>query len=131
MFKAPTTPDDPVRGVLFVPIADTPEDDYVVQLRLNTEADAVALAFMWREGESYRVAYAPGGLSPDDNLSAADPYCQWQNYQGCSIGTRENVFAVYRALIYPNFVTGDLTPQAYIDLAPLDGTPPRPQKERK
>lgn len=123
--------EEPMRGVLFVPIADTPEEDYVVQLRLNMEVDSVALAYMWREGESYRVVYSPSGLFADDDLSAADAYCQWQTYQGCNIRSREEVFAVYRALIYPSFVAGDLSPEAFIELTPLDGEPARPPKGRK
>lgn len=122
--------DDTMHSALFVPIGDTPEEDYVVQLRLNPAEDAVTFTYMWRQAEGYRTVSIPGGLFPDDNLSAADPYCQWQTYQGCKITTRENVFAVYRALIYPAFVTGGQTPESYLDLMPLDETAPRPSKER-
>jgi hypothetical protein len=123
--------EQPIRDVLFVPIADTPEEDYVAQLRLNTDADSVAFAYLWRNGEGYRAVYTPGSLFADDNLSAADPYCQWQSYQGCSIARREDVFAVYRALIYPNFVADPRDPENYLDLVPLDGAAPPPAKGRK
>jgi hypothetical protein len=123
--------DQPIQGVLFVPIADTPEEDYVVQIRLNAEAEDVTFTYMWLEGAGYRAVSTPGALFADDNLSAADPYCQWQTYQGCSIASRENVFAVYRALIYPAFVTGDRTPEGYIELMPLDEPAQSPPKGRE
>ena len=84
---------------------------YVAQLRLNKSEPAVVFAFLWRTEGGYRVVSAPGGLLPGDNLSAADPYCSWQSYQGCTIARREDVFSVYRVLIYRNFVTGGLTPE--------------------
>lgn len=126
-----TEPDEPIRNVLFVAIDATPEEDYVAQARLNPESESVVLAFMWREGDRYRVAVSPGDLLADDDLSAADPFCQWQNYQGCGITSREAVFSIYMALIYPNFVAGDLTPVNYLDLAPLEGLAPPSLKRPK
>jgi hypothetical protein len=123
--------EEPISGVLFVPVPDTPEEDYVAQLRLNKSEPAVVFAFLWRTEDGFRVVSAPGGLLPGDDLSAADPYCSWQSYQGCTIARREDVFSVYRVLIYPNFVTGGLTPESYLDLAPLDGQPSRPPKGRR
>jgi hypothetical protein len=124
-------PDEPIRGVLFVAIEDTPEEDYVVQFRLSTNEPAVVIAFLWRTGDRFRVVYSPGGLVAGDDLSAADPYCQWQTFQGCNIARRDDVFAVYRALIYPNFVAGDRTPESYLELAPLDEAAAPPAKGRK
>lgn len=124
---APTSGEDPLPGVLFVPIASTPEEDYVAQLRFNTDNDGVVYAFLWRTAEGYRVVVDPGQLTPDDELSAADPYCTWQTYQGCGLSSREDAFGVYGALIYPRFVVGAQTPEGYIDLLRpgADAAPPR------
>lgn len=127
---APTSGQEPIPGVLFVPIASTPEEDYVVQVRLNTEREGAVYAFLWRTADGFRLVVDPGRLTPDDNLSAADPYCEWQSYQGCGLSSREDVFGVYSALIHPRFVVGGETPESYVDLLPPDAAAP-PTKDRK
>jgi len=121
--------EEPLNGVLFTSIDATPEEDYVVQLRLRPNEDAVLFAFMWRTADGFRFVTDPGRLVPDDNLSAADPYCRWQTMQSCTISRREDVFAVYRALIYQRFVVGGEEPESYVDLLPPEAA--RPQTPAK
>lgn len=128
---APTSGQEPIRGVLFVPITVTPEEDYVIQVRLKTDDDGAVYAFLWRTNAGYRLVADPGRLTANDDLSAADAYCVWQTYQSCDIGRRENVFAVYQALIYSRFVVGGETPESYVDLLPSGAlsAPPQPSKD--
>jgi hypothetical protein len=129
---APTSGQDPIPGVLFVPITGTPEEDYVVQVRLNAENDGAVYAFLWRTDAGYRLVVDPGRLTEDDDLSAADPYCAWQTYQSCGISRREDVFAVYQALIHARFVVGGEAPESYVDLLPPGAAAaPPPSKDRK
>lgn len=123
--------DEPMRGVLFVAIEDTPEEDYIAQLRLRTDEPGVLLAYLWRTAEGYRVVVDPGRLTPDDNLSAADPFCTWSSMSGCGLTSREGAFGVYRALIYPRFVVGGEEPESYVDLLAEEAPTPAPAKETK
>ncbi len=124
---APLNGEAPLSGVLFVAIGSTPEEDYVAQLRLSSDSEGVIFAFLWRTPTGYRAVLDPGRLIPDDDLAAADPYCTWQTYQSCGIARREDVFAVYCALIYDRFVLGGVEPVSYIDLLlpDADGAPKR------
>jgi len=128
---APRSGQEPIPGVLFVPLSETPEEDYVVQVRLNQDNDAVLYAFLWRTGSGYRLVVDPGRLTADDDLSAADPYCEWQSYQSCSISRREDVFAIYRVLIHSRFVVGGEMPESYVDLLTPGAAVGRPSKDRK
>lgn len=115
---APTSGQESLPGVIFTPIAATPEEDYIAQLRLGAEADGVVLAFLWRTETGYRAVVDPGPLTREDDLSAADPFCVWQDFYGCGLESREAAFGVYEALIHPRFVVGQETPESYIDIVP-------------
>lgn len=128
---APTNGQDPISGVLFVPITNTPEEDYIAQVRLNAENEGAVYAFLWRTDAGYRLVVDPGRLTPDDNLSAADAFCEWQTYQSCGLSDREDVFGVYRSLIHPRFVVGGETPEGYVDLLPPDAAAASPTKDTR
>lgn len=127
---APTSGEEPIRGVLFVPITSTPEEDYVVQVRLKADDDGAVYAFLWRTDAGYRLVADPGRLTEDDDLSTADAYCVWQTYQSCSISRRDDVFSIYAALVYSRFVVGGETPESYVDLLP-PGAPLAPRRPTK
>lgn len=111
-------PDEPVR-LMFVEIADTPEDDYVAQVNISPESDGFAYAFLWRTGDVFRVISAPGSVEPGPKpLQGGDAFCEWRSYRECHLVSAEDVLALYRAAIYPRFVAGQDLPGRYSELVP-------------
>ena len=57
--------------MLFVPIPETPEQDFIAQVKLPNAGDARAYAYLWPVGDGYRLTIAaPRAL---DQLAAAEP----------------------------------------------------------
>jgi len=112
-------PDDTPVEMLFVPIQETPEQDFIAQVTLPNAEGARAYAFMWPAGGGYRLFAAPGAL---DALSAAEPvlvsHCAARPQGECRIASREGVLAIYLQAIYPAFVTGGAAPSDYMELTP-------------
>lgn len=123
--------DEPMHGLLFVAVNDTPEEDYVAQFRPRSDEPAVLFAFLWRTSAGYRVVVDPGRLTADDNLSAGDAYCEWGSMQSCGLSRREDVLGIYRALVYPRFVVGGEAPESYLDLLSESTSAPAPAKRDK
>lgn len=121
-------PDEHPMHATLIPIADTPEDDYVAQVRINNEPDDVTTAygFVWREGGGYRVFADPVGFDGDRQAPpSAERFCQAQGQGECEFATRADLLGYYRQIIYPQFVQQHRTPSSYIDLGPpLAETPP-------
>lgn len=132
MRKVDESSDPPIR-VLFVPIRETPEDDYVAQVQLGRDgADGVAYAFVWRNGHGYRVFADPRAF--DGGAPAeASRYCQAVGQGECHFASRADLIGYYRTIVHPRFVRGGGAPQSYLDLThdfPNDGAglPERPRK---
>jgi hypothetical protein len=111
--------DEPMR-VRFVAIAETPEDDYVVQADLSPDSDGYAYAYAWRADEVFRIVADPGTVEPGPKrIQNVDAYCEWLSYSECKLESADEVLAVYRAVIYPRFVTGGDLPGRYTELVPI------------
>jgi hypothetical protein len=112
-------PDEPMR-VMFVPIPDTPEDDYIVQADLSSDDEGYAYAYAWRTDEIFRIVSDPGTVEPGPKrIQGVDAFCEWLSYSECKLASAEEVLALYRAAIYPRFVTGGDLPGRYTELAPI------------
>ena len=110
--------DEPME-VLFIAIAETPEDDYILQVQLERGDSSRAYAFMWREGEGFRMVMDPGILEPSHKiLVGLDTFCTWRPYRECTLRTREDLLTLYRNAIYPRFVVGNESPGSFATLAP-------------
>lgn len=108
-------PDEPME-LLFVAIQETPEEDYLAQVRLE---QGQAYAFMWRAGEVFRIISDPGSVEPGRKpLRGAGALCRWGSYQECALASADDLRALYRTAIYPRFVTGDDLPGSYTLLSP-------------
>lgn len=121
-------PDERPLRAIFVPIPDTPEQDYVAQVRLGSpsDSDGVAYAFLWREGDGYRVFADPLGFDGDRQAPAASSqFCHPMPQGECQFASRADLLGYYKQMIYPRFVHAHATPASYIDLgAPLAETAP-------
>ncbi len=114
---APTGEDERIR-VFFAPIAETPEDDYVAQTRIDPEGQGIVYAFVWRTADGFRVISTPASVGED---GATSPFCTALAYQQCEFKRREDVIGYYRESVYPRFVAGSEMPASYIDLTPDTG----------
>jgi hypothetical protein len=111
-------PDEPTE-ILFVAVAETPEDDYIAQARIEPGEAARAYAFMWRAGDVYRVISNPGALEPGPKLvRSAELPCRWRSYHECGLASADDLMRLYRAALYPRFVAGDELPHRYSELVP-------------
>jgi hypothetical protein len=114
-------PDERPLQATFIPIADTPEQDYVAQVRLNSSsgAEGVAYAFIWREGDGYRVFADPMGFSAERQApEGSAQFCSPMRQGECQFASRADVLGYYKQMIYPRFVHAHATPASYIDLGP-------------
>src|SRR5262249_49100842 len=84
--------DEPMNGVMFVPIPSTPEDDYIVQAQLHADDPSTAYAFMWRDGRGYRVFLDPRAFNADRQWPArAHDFCEERGYGECHFRKRDDV----------------------------------------
>lgn len=110
-----------VMPVVFLAVADTPEDDYILQVRLERGDSSRAYAFAWRDGEGYRVLASPGSLEEGAKpLVGARDFCSWRDYHECALSSREDLMSLYQDVIYPRFVAGGEVPGSYATLIPHD-----------
>lgn len=114
--------EDGMRNVLFVAVTETPEEDYILQWPAPDRGIGVAYAFVWRRGDSYRIASSPSGLfgRDDGKPSRADAYCTWRAYRECALASREELLRLYRELIYPQIASGAVLAET-VELRPLAG----------
>ncbi|MGQ0532900.1 MAG: hypothetical protein ACT4OF_09465 [Caulobacteraceae bacterium] len=115
--------------VMFVPVAWTPEDDYIAQVRLPG-GEGVAYAFVWRTADGFRALAGPGAIESEGVAQQIAQFCDMRAYGECRFRTREDALAYYRRIVYAPFVHGDMELRSYIDLIPIDQTAPPPAAER-
>lgn len=112
-------PDSAWMPVLFVPVRQTPEDDYIVQVQLRTDENARAYAFMWPAGRGYRLITLPSELEDQPGGEhALTARCASRPNGECQVAKREDLLALYNEIVYPAFVIGGQTPDDYMDLSP-------------
>jgi hypothetical protein len=104
--------DDPMRGLLFIPVPETPEEDFIVQAQLKPDETAAVYAFMWRVGEGWRVLAAPPAEAAQSGL------CKPKQMGECAFARPADVRAYYRDRVYGPHVAGMAEPEDYIDLTP-------------
>lgn len=106
--------------VLFAPVRSTPEEDYIAQVKLEADSEMRAYAFMWPEGAGHRVITAPSELEDaSGGVAALAARCASRPGNECQVTRREDLLALYTEIVYPAFVTGDRTPDDYMDLIPV------------
>lgn len=100
--------------VLFVPITDTPQEDYVAQIALDRDDSARAYAFMWRVDSNWHVVIAPSAF-PAWSVGAASSVdlCPRRDFDECHISRREALLTFYRDDVWPVFVRDGQTPERY------------------
>ncbi len=109
--------DEPMRDVLVVPIAETAEEDYIVQIR---QEGAAMYAFLWRTREGYRLFADPGEFSMEEaGARRLARYCALAQYHECRFGSSASLRRLYRALVWKRFVRGAEAPGSYIELLPM------------
>jgi hypothetical protein len=112
-------PDERPIEMMLIAVPDTPEGDFIAQVKLPNAEGARAYAFLWPSGDGYRLFAAPSAL---DAMSAAEPvlvrHCAARPQGECKIAAREDLIAIYREAVYPAFVSGAAAPRAYIELTP-------------
>lgn len=109
--------DEPLRGAVFVPVRGTREDDYIIQLHITSEVEQPAYAFMWAIDGGYRVVAAPSQV--DDTLAgerAMAAECTARPNGECHVTSARALERIYRAGVYPRYVSGGEAPGDYIDL---------------
>lgn len=114
-------PDERPLHATFVPIADTPEQDYVAQVQLGASPgeEGVAYAFLWREGDGYRVFADPMGFNADRQApEGSGQFCRPMRQGECQFASRADLLGYYKQIVYPRFVHDHAAPANYIDLGP-------------
>lgn len=110
---------------LFIAVPETPEDDYLVQVRLSYDSAAVVYGFVWPLGEGgYRVHIAPNALDESGVQPPADAYCAPVSYNGCLFSDAQAVRDYYLNVLYPAFSTGRI-PARYLQMTPWTGDNPQ------
>lgn len=114
---------DPPMRVLFVAVRDTPEEDYIAQVAVNSEENGRLYAFMWREGEGYRLLLDPRGVEEGSPARAGLTLCSARPNGECQFRSRAALRDFYRRHIYPIYVVRDATPARYVDQGPVNAAP--------
>lgn len=95
-------------AAIFVPVPETAEDDYVVQIAIES-GEGRAYAFVWRSGDTYKLILAPGALDDFPAAASALPrFCTPGQLRSCAFANRDSLIAFYRNAIYPAFVAPDV-----------------------
>jgi hypothetical protein len=112
--------DRPMRGAVFVPVRATREADFIIQLYVSSEIEQPVYAFMWATADGYRVVAAPSEIDETPAGEAAlAAACVARPNGECRLDSARALERIYRAGVYPRYVTGAETPDDYIDLAPV------------
>ncbi len=107
--------EEPMRGILFIPVTQTPVEDFIVQIQFKPDETAATYAFLWRVGDRYRMIVAP----PDElEANASSPFCKQRQMGECGFVAAADVRAYYERVLYPVFVTGAATPENFLELTP-------------
>lgn len=104
----PDSREDRPMEALFIALPDTPEEDYVAQLRVPPDESERVYAFFWRSGDRFKVISAPGAF--DDSASGQEALarlCQARPNGECQFDSARSVLEFYRAAVYPTFVRPD------------------------
>lgn len=112
--------------VIFIDVPDTPEEDYVAQVRLRADEPMRAYAFLWRTEQGWRIVAAPGAFAEDSPAQALmRTLCAARPNNECHFARREDVLTFYHDAVHPIFVAGDARPEDFMDQIPADGAAPR------
>jgi hypothetical protein len=115
--------------VLFVPIAETPEEDYIAQVRFDVDDPATAYAFLWRRGESYRILAAPGPLEESSSgRRALERRCTARPNSECALTSPRAVIDLYLEAIYEPFVRGGMSFHGMMEQTPVSAEKARNSK---
>jgi hypothetical protein len=85
--------DEPLVGVMFVAVPETPENDYVVQWQHEQGSEVRVYALMWPNGDGYRIYSTPSVFDAPDGSKPMEAYCQPMAYGECRFATREQLLA--------------------------------------
>lgn len=117
--------DETPARTLFITLPETPEDDYIVQIRLTDDTDAVAYGFAWPIGQgAYRVHIAPAAFDASGEQPPAEAYCARMSTYGCVFAEAQAVRRYYLEVLYPAFSTGHV-PARYLQMTPWSGEIPQ------
>ncbi|MGE3250411.1 MAG: hypothetical protein AB7J28_11685 [Hyphomonadaceae bacterium] len=105
--------------LLFVDVPETPEEDYIVQVHIDTDDNVVAFGFAWRmDGGALRIFSDPDAFDETAHVAQLDALCTRLTFGECQLDTREEVLAVARDLVAPHIIRSDATLDDWIDLTP-------------
>lgn len=114
--------DEPMTGVLLVPVPETPQADYIVQWRDENDREGRVYAFMWPVEDGYRVYADPDAFEDqNDGPKRADAFCVRRAYGECMFTSRSNLLAYYQAIVYPALSSGAVSAENALVLTPLTG----------
>lgn len=120
----PEEADEALMAVLFVEVRETPEEDYIAQVRLRPDEESRAYAFMWRTERGYRVVSAPRvALEDERGEMVLARYCAERPNGECRFARADDLTGFYLEAIHPAFVVAGETPSDYIDQIPVAGAP--------
>ncbi len=116
--------DRPMTGVLFVAIPETPENDYIVQWRQETDVAGRVYAFVWPVGDGFKVYAAPTAFGGEGvGERADDAFCTRGAYGECVFRARSNLLAYYQRIAYPALRSGNVAPESALDVTPITAPP--------
>lgn len=126
---ASTVKGDAPLHVVFVPLEDTPQEDYVLQITPSPGEDARAYAFMWRADAEWIIATAPNVFAADSaGRALLTEFCAERPHGECQFSRREDLLAFYHRAIWPAFVSGGVRPEHYISQGEAVSEPSRMEK---
>lgn len=111
--------EEPLAGVIFIAVPETPGDDYIVQWQQEQDSDVRVYAFMWPSGAGYRIYSSPSAFDAPDGSKPTEAYCQSMAYGECRFSTRERLLAFYQNVVYPALAGGAVTSDDYLELTPF------------
>lgn len=118
LMTPPSVATDAPMAVLFVPIPETLEEDYFAQVEIDDLGSGVAYAFVWREGDSYRVLREPRAIVSANNgvVPSTEAFCELGQYGQCGFESRDALLGYYMEFVYPQLVAGETEPGAYVEI---------------
>ena len=116
--------EEPLAGVTFVAVPETPGDDYIVQWQQEQGSDVRIYAFMWPNGAGYRVYSSPSTFVAAGGSKPTEAYCQALAYGECRFATRERLLAFYQNVAYPALAAGGGSSEDYLELTPISDAAP-------
>jgi hypothetical protein len=116
--------EEPLAGVTFVAVPETPGNDYIVQWQQEQGSDVRIYAFMWPNSAGYRIYSSPSAFDTPDGSKPTEAYCQAMAYGECRFTTREQLLAFYQNVVYPALAAGNVASDDYLELTPFANAVP-------